>query len=645
MKILIVERQDSRASIARQLLNKYHVDFECSHCASETELRAVAEGYQPNLVFCADRMPPASRRSAIDLLRMLTAGTADIHVVRVGDVSSDDLDLLEDDGVADELTAPAAVQSSSDTWRGTLPSLLDTSWDAVALSDAAGWITHANINTCAILSETSPNSLGTILDARYFQQPEFRLHRMAFFNADGYPTPVHLNELVEQVCRRATGGYTALPIAALHLPGLRLLTEAFGKGSADVMLDIADNELRAGGIGCGLIARLGDDDAIVVLPDLVQPSDAAVHVQNERGTPERPAAESHAGERRIAGRRTQGPFGAPEIERRHSERRAVPAAAPVAGVVINTLLSTAAPSAARVSAPASDLKPPMVDNLDDALRRHAIGVHYQPQFELDTGRGCGVEALARWYLTSGEAVAPTVFIPAAERAGMIDALGARVLKIACEAAATWRDRESQRLTWSVKVSTLQINSGFSRTLQDALTTSGIAPARLELEVSESALLADRGAMVNCLFDWKRMGVRIAVIHAGNDYSSLRYLSKTPIHRLKLDRALIARMGTNERDQSMVRALIALGLELDIDVIAEGVETEAQLQTLMQMRCPQVQGFLLGRPMPLVPVQIALRKPWGNLPKIPAFTSPAASESPVQFSTGSASPSSTAPLPR
>ncbi len=625
VKILIVERQDSRASIARQLLDQYHVDFECLHSASEAELRAVAEDYQPNLVFCADRMPPASRRGAIDLLRLITARNAQIRVVRVGDVTGDALDLLEDDGLVDDVTASAPLPSTGDTWRGTLPSLLDTSWDAVALSDAAGWLTSANINTCAILSESNPNSLGTILDARYFSQPACRLHRIAFFNVEGYPTPVHLSDLVERVCQRAQGAYTALPMAALHLPGLRLLTEAFGKGTADVMLDIADAELRAGGIGCGLVARLGDDDAMVVLPDLARPSDAAVHVQNERGTPER----------RIAERRTVGPFGAPESERRQSERRPVPAAQPVAGGVINALLSTPAPA----------MKPPMVDGLDDALRRHAIGVHYQPQFELDSGRGCGVEALARWYLTSGEAVAPTVFIPAAERAGMIDALGARVLKIACEAAAAWRDRESQRLTCSVKVSTLQINSGFSRTLQDVLTTSGIAPARLELEVSESALLADRGAMVNCLLDWKRMGVRIAVIHAGNDYSSLRYLSRAPIDRLKLDRALIARMGANERDESMVRALIGLGLELDIDVIAEGVETEAQLQTLMQLRCPQVQGFLLGRPMPLVPVQIALRKPWGNLPKVPAFTSPVASASVVQFSTGSASQSSAAPVPR
>jgi EAL domain-containing protein (putative c-di-GMP-specific phosphodiesterase class I)/CheY-like chemotaxis protein len=616
VKILIVEQHDSRASLARQLLDKYHVDFECLPCASEMQLRTIAHELQPNLVFCADRMPAVSRCVAIDLLRLLAPRTAQVTVVRIGDTTSHGMTFIEDDDaegdaeaayaaeaelMADELAAHRGADRTAETWRGALPSLLETSWDAVALSDAAGWITCANINTCVILRDSSAHSLGTVLDARYFTHPEHRLHRVAMFDANGYPTPVHLSDLVARVCERAQGSHTALPIAALHLPGLRVLTDALGSGAADVMLDIADTELRAGGIGCGLVARLGEDDTIVVLPDLARPSDAAIHVQSERREPQR----------REPRRR--------EPQRLEIPRRAVPAVAPAEAAKINPAM-----------------RPAMVDGLGDALRRHAIGVHYQPQFQLDSGRGCGVEALARWYLTSGEAVAPTVFIPAAERAGLIDELGARVLKIACDAAATWRDRESQQLTLSVKVSTLQINNGFSRTLQEVLHTSGIEPQRLELEVAERALLSDAGATTSYLLEWKRMGVRIAVIHAGNDYSSLRYLSKAPIDRLKLDRALIGRMGQTSRDETMVRALIALGMELDIDVIAEGVETEAQLHALMQMRCPQVQGFLLGRPMPLVPVQLALRKPWGNLPKIPAFTSPTASEAVARFLAGAAS---------
>jgi EAL domain-containing protein (putative c-di-GMP-specific phosphodiesterase class I) len=590
VKVLIVERQDSRPPPAHQ----------CTHPASDAELRAIAEEFKPNLVFCADRMPPASRCGALDLLRLLTLRTAEVKAVAVGDTPPKLRDCLEHIGADTEQPASRRVAAAA-TWRASLPSMLESSWDAVALSDAAGWLTYANTNATQILSELCPAGLGTILDPRYFSHPEHRLHRMVCFDADGYPTPVHLTDLVARICARAVGTHTSLPIAALHLPGLRVLTDALGGGATDVMLDIVDTDLRAGGIGCGMVARLGEDDVLMVLPDPSRPSDAVIHVQ---------------GERRVAERRSSEP-GAAEpapIERRIAERR------------------QSAPEAVLAEA----ARPAMVDGLDDALRRHAIGVHYQPQFELDSGRGCGVEALARWYLTSGEAVAPTEFIPAAERAGMIDALGARVLKIACDAASAWRGRESQRLTLSVKVSTLQINNAFSATLEEVLRTSGFAPERLELEIAEGALLAEKGATHSCLLDWKRMGVRIAVIHAGTDYSSLRYLSKAPINRLKLDRTLIGRMGSSESDVNMVRALIALGLELDIDVIAEGVETEAQLHTLMQLRCPQVQGFLLGRPMPLGPVQIALRKPWGNLPKSPRLTSPAASASVAQILAVSAS---------
>jgi EAL domain-containing protein (putative c-di-GMP-specific phosphodiesterase class I) len=619
VKVLIVERQDSRASLARRLLSEYHLDFEWSHAASDADLRTLAEEFGPQLVFCADRMPAGARDGALQLLKLLSSRNADINLVCVGDTPPNLLDYLNAAAV-EEVAGTQCVDTPAATWRGSLPSMLDTSWDAVALSDAAGWMTCANTNACFILCESTQASLGTILDPRYFStDAPHQVHRLAFFDNNDYPTPVHITDLVARLCARARGAHTALPIAAFHLPGLRVLTEAMGGGAADVMLGIVDEELRSGSINCGMVARLGDDDTIVVLPDPSRPSDAAIHVQGQRR-----AAQLHTVERVIEDRRMQDRAGdLLPPERRAKERRES----------ISQAVAEAPAAALPVLAAA---RPAMESGLDDALRRHAIGVHYQPQFDLDTGRGCGIEALARWYLTTGEAVAPTVFIPAAERAGMIGALGARVLKIACDAAVTWRGRESQRLTLSVKVSTLQINNAFSATLKEALRSSGFAPERLELEVAESALLGDRGAITRCLLDWKDMGVRIAVIHAGDDYSSLRYLSKAPIDRLKLDRALIGRMVASEREAGMVRALIALGQELDIAVIAEGVETEAQLQLLMQMHCPQAQGYLLGRPMPLVPVQIALRKPWGNLPKAPALTSPLASASAAPLSAGSAS---------
>ena len=284
MKVLIVERQDSCASLARQLLSEYHLDFEWSQAASDADLRTLAEAFKPQLVFCADRMPPGARAGAMELLKLLSLRNAAINLVCVGDTPQNPLDYLDGAAAADETAPVQCVETPAATWRGGLPSMLDTSWDAVSLCDAAGWMTCANTNACFILSESSQGSLGTILDPRYFSMdPLHRVHRMAFFDGnDGYPTPVHVTDLVARICARAQGAHTALPIAAFHLPGLRTLPEAMGGGAADVMLGIVDDELRSGSINCGMVARLGEDDAIVVLPDPSRPADAAIPARSAR---------------------------------------------------------------------------------------------------------------------------------------------------------------------------------------------------------------------------------------------------------------------------------------------------------------------------------------------------------------------------
>ena len=250
----------------------------------------------------------------------------------------------------------------------------------------------------------------------------------------------------------------------------------------------------------------------------------------------------------------------------------------------------------------------------------------EPQFELSGGRGCGVEALCRWFLTSGDSIAPAVFIPVAERAGMVGTLGAYVLKAACHTAAAWKGRDAQALTLSVNISTLQINEEFTQAMAEILKASGFPAQRLELEIAENALLSGDESTVKWLTLWKERGVRIAVTHSGGNYSDLRYLSSLPVDRLKLDKSLIHRMTSDAKTAAMVSALVALGPQLGIDVTAEGVETAAQLQMLDGMGCQQAQGFLFGRPMPASQVLVVLRKPWGNLPKSvprPSATVPAA----------------------
>jgi EAL domain-containing protein (putative c-di-GMP-specific phosphodiesterase class I) len=256
-------------------------------------------------------------------------------------------------------------------------------------------------------------------------------------------------------------------------------------------------------------------------------------------------------------------------------------------------------------------------DLSEALQLRKLRVAFQPQFELRSGQGCGMEALARWVRPTGEVIAPSVFIRLAERAGMIHSLGAWVLETGCASASSYCARNDQRTTLSVNVSPLQIDEDFSTVIDQALKRSGFPANQLELEITESALFANPAATIEHLKAWKQLGVRIAMDDFGTGYSSLSYLSILPVDRLKLDRSLIHRMTLDKKSAAVMRLVIALGAELDIDVLAEGVETEEQLQMLTDLGCPQVQGYLLGKPMSAEQAQTALGKPWGNRGSAPS----------------------------
>jgi diguanylate cyclase len=250
-------------------------------------------------------------------------------------------------------------------------------------------------------------------------------------------------------------------------------------------------------------------------------------------------------------------------------------------------------------------------DLAEALRLRTLRVVYQPQFDLGSGRGCGAEALARWVRSTGEVIAPSDFIRLAERTGLIHTLGEWVLQSACATARAWCSRPAQQTTLSVNVSALQIDEEFCGVIERTLQKTGFPAKQLELEITESALIANPALSIDYLKAWKQLGVRIAMDDFGTGYSSLSSLSRLPVDRLKLDRSLIHRMTLDRKGAAVVRLIVSLGAELDMEVIAEGVETEEQLQMLTDLGCPQAQGYLLGRPMAAEQVQDTLGKTWGN----------------------------------
>ncbi|WP_204251174.1 putative bifunctional diguanylate cyclase/phosphodiesterase [Elioraea rosea] len=234
--------------------------------------------------------------------------------------------------------------------------------------------------------------------------------------------------------------------------------------------------------------------------------------------------------------------------------------------------------------------------LREALGQNALTLHYQMQASVRDGEITGYEALLRWTHPEIGPVSPAVFIPIAEETGLIPQLGAWVLRRACSEAAAWNH------PWrvAVNISPLQLaDPNLPAMIRNALAESGLAPERLEIELTETAIVEDQERALAILRAIKALGVGVALDDFGTGYSSLKTLRSFPFDKIKLDRFFVSEIESSAEAKAVVRSVVALGKSLDIAVLAEGVERPAQLAILVQEGCDEAQGFLLGRPSPHV----------------------------------------------
>ena len=235
-------------------------------------------------------------------------------------------------------------------------------------------------------------------------------------------------------------------------------------------------------------------------------------------------------------------------------------------------------------------------DLAEALERDELFILYQPTFDLRTEQVIGVEALLRWRHPTRGVLAPDEFIPIAEESRLIVPIGRWVLEQACMQAASWRERGLQ-LDVAVNVSGRQLDADeLIDHVRGALQASGLEPAALTLEVTETTLMADAEASAGRLRALKSLGVRIAIDDFGTGYSSLAYLRQFPADALKIDRSFVASMTGSRQSTALVHTLVQLGRTLHLETLAEGIEDEAQLKTLRREQCDQGQGFLFARPL-------------------------------------------------
>jgi len=237
----------------------------------------------------------------------------------------------------------------------------------------------------------------------------------------------------------------------------------------------------------------------------------------------------------------------------------------------------------------------LLKDLETALERGEFFLHYQPQVKIKSGEPFGFESLVRWQCPKRGLVAPGKFIALAEESGLIVPLGEWVLRESCREAASWKNP----MTIAVNISPVQFHHGdLPALVHTILLETGLTPARLELEITEGVLIDDFSRAVSILRKLKSLGVQIAMDDFGSGYSSLSYLHSFPFDKIKIDRSFIGDLEHNHHSMAIVRAIVTLGHSLDVPVLAEGVETEAQRLFLMREGCDDVQGFLTGRPMPI-----------------------------------------------
>jgi diguanylate cyclase (GGDEF)-like protein len=387
----------------------------------------------------------------------------------------------------------------------------------------------------------------------------------------------------QRIKRRET-----LAVLAIDLDHFKIVNDTLGHGVGDVVLRLVADRLRTCCREGDAVARLGGDEFAILTGPLAEAADAAT----------------------IANRvvkQIAEPF---DVEGHNIMIGASVgiAVAPGDGQISETLLKNADLALYRAKNEGRGAYHFFEKGMDATLQerralefalRQALAANefrlvFQPLFNLKEGRICCLEALLRWYHPERGTIPPNEFIPIAEDTGLIVSIGEWVLREACQAAVAWPDD----VRVAVNLSTAQFrNRGLLQHIKSALEASGLKPKRLELEVTESLLLADGESTLHTLHELRRLGVRISMDDFGTGYSSLSYLRSFPFDKIKIDQSFVKDLSAKEDSRAIVSAVIGLGRSLGMSTTAEGVETEAQLDLVRQQGCTEVQGFLFSPPLP------------------------------------------------
>ena len=396
-------------------------------------------------------------------------------------------------------------------------------------------------------------------------------------------------EVLERAISRAELGDEQIALLFLDLDDFQAINESFGHSIGDQVLEEVGRRLRMFVPERDAVARTGSDEfaAVVENDDVASVDLLAQRIIDAIAEP------ITIGDRTIYVGTCVGialyPADGRDPESLQSSASAALHSAKAQG---QRILRFASPTLTQLARERLSLQ----GELRNAIERDEFRLHFQPQVSLTTGEIIGVEALIRWQHPERGLVMPGDFIPLAEESGLVLAMGEWVLQEACRQIEHWMGLGCAPSQTAINISAVQLSSGnLVESVRKAVADHGIAPNRLELEITESFVMTDHARSLATFEALRAEGVTLSIDDFGTGYSSMRYLQQLRVHRLKVDMSFVRDMGDNEGDAAIVRAVIALGQSLGLEVIAEGVEAAHQVEMLRKFGCNSIQGYFIGRP--------------------------------------------------